>query len=322
MKVYYNEIDPFCVKWLRELMEAGAIPEGIIDDRSIEDVKPKELEQYDQCHFFAGIGVWAYALKQAGWGDRPVWTGSCPCQPFSAAGKSGGFSDERHLWPAFHHLIRNVRPVTVFGEQVASKDGLTWLDLVQTDMEGEGYAFGAVDTCAAGFGAPHIRQRLYWMGQSNGTGREQGRKTTKTSRHGDSIIPTSDPGSVAIPTGKQEQSTATGRLHAKSGECSNMGNTTEREFGSLDRESGQSDGREITVRGSGIPGPTNGFWRDCEWLPCRDNKARAVESGTFPLVDGTPNRVGRLRGFGNAIVAPQAEEFVRAYMNDGREGLV
>ena len=165
MKVYYNEIDPFCVKWLSELMKAGAIPEGIIDDRSIDDVRPKELEPFNQCHFFAGIGVWAYALKQAGWGDRPVWTGSCPCQPFSAAGKSGGFADERHLWPVWFKLIEKNRPKVIFGEQVSSKDALAWYDLVKSDMNHIKYSMFVADMPASAFGAPHIRQRMYFVGE-------------------------------------------------------------------------------------------------------------------------------------------------------------
>ena len=173
MAAYYNEHDPKAAAWLRELIKQGHIAPGDVDERSIEDVLPSDLNGYTQCHFFAGIGVWSYALRQAGWpDDRPVWTGSCPCQPFSAAGKSGGFDDERHLWPAFHHLISQCRPNVVFGEQVASKDGLAWLNLVQADLEGTGYAVGAVDTCAAGFGAPHIRQRLYWVGHSVRAGLE------------------------------------------------------------------------------------------------------------------------------------------------------
>ncbi len=161
---YYNEFDPAAAAWLRELIAAGLIPHGDVDERSIEDVKPGDLSGYRQCHFFAGIGGWAYALALAGWPpDRSVWTGSCPCQPFSAAGKGAGFDDQRHLWPAWFHLIRECRPAAVFGEQVASKAAEPWIDLVHADVEGVGYAFGCVPFPAAGVGAPHIRDRAYWV---------------------------------------------------------------------------------------------------------------------------------------------------------------
>jgi DNA (cytosine-5)-methyltransferase 1 len=61
-------------------------------------------------------------------------------------------------------------------------------------------------------------------------------------------------------------------------------------------------------------GAVNGFWRNAVWLPCRDGKARPVEPGTFPLVDGTPARVVRLRGYGNAINAEQACAFIETVM--------
>jgi DNA (cytosine-5)-methyltransferase 1 len=163
MVAYYNEHDPYAAQWLRNLINAGHIATGIVDERDIRDVKPSNLEGFTQCHFFAGIGVWSHALRTAGWSDqKPVWTASCPCQPFSAAGAGDGFDDERHLWPALQWLIEQCRPETIFGEQVASKDGLGWLDLVSTDLEATDYAIGAIDTCAAGFGAYHIRQRLYF----------------------------------------------------------------------------------------------------------------------------------------------------------------
>ena len=161
---YYNEIDPYAAQWLRNLIAAGHIAHGIVDERSITDVKPADLAGYTQCHFFAGIGVWSHALRQSGWPDsRPVWTGSCPCQPFSAAGNQKGTADERHLWPVWFNLIRECRPSVIFGEQVEAAVNHGWLDLVQTDLEGEYYACGAVGIPAAGVGAPHIRQRLYFV---------------------------------------------------------------------------------------------------------------------------------------------------------------
>ena len=173
MAAYYNEIDPYAAQWLRNLIAAGHIADGEVDERSIEDVKPEELKGFKQCHFFAGIGVWSYALRQAGWADdKPVWSGSAPCQPFSAAGTRAGFADERHLWPAFYHLIQQCKPAVVFGEQIASKDAEAWVDLVQTDLEAVGYSFGAIPFPAASVGAPHIRDRLYWVGDSISKGLE------------------------------------------------------------------------------------------------------------------------------------------------------
>ncbi len=157
----YNEIDDYAATWLENLIARGLIAKGVVDRRSIEDIHPDDLRGFRQVHFFAGIAVWSYALRRAGVSDdTAIWSGSCPCQPFSAAGKGGGVDDERHLWPAFFHHIRERRPERVVGEQVASKDGLGWVDLVFTDMEEADYAIGTVDTCSAGSGAPHIRQRL------------------------------------------------------------------------------------------------------------------------------------------------------------------
>ncbi len=171
MAAYYNEFDAFAAQWLRSLIDGGLIPHGDVDERSIVDVRPADLAGYDQCHFFAGIGGWPLALRLAGWpDDRPVWTGSCPCQPLSGAGLRKGHADERHLWPAFHRLIAERAPATVFGEQVASADGREWLAAVRADLEALGHAVGAADLCAAGVGAPHIRQRLFWVANATGPG--------------------------------------------------------------------------------------------------------------------------------------------------------
>ncbi|HCF7823220.1 DNA cytosine methyltransferase [Klebsiella pneumoniae] len=310
---YYNEIDPFAAQWLRNLIAAGHIAPGEVDERSIEDVTPDDLRGFTQCHFFAGIGVWSHSLRLAGWPDgRPVWTGSCPCQPFSAAGKGDGFADERHLWPHFFHLISERRPQHVFGEQVAAGNANVWFDLVQADLEGMGYAFGLVPFTSAGIGAPHIRERAYWV--ANATGQLHHQCNDGTNELGRK--------------GNPEQNRMGGGIGG-------LGNAN------VARLEGLS-GNDCPAGREGATGPAaasglhlralevNGFWRDADWLFCRDGKWRPVEPGTFPLVDGaaarmgrvepgvarvaSSNRVGRLKGYGNAINAQAAAAFIRAYM--------
>jgi DNA (cytosine-5)-methyltransferase 1 len=126
---YYNEWDKFAAQWLRELITDGLIPEGQVDTRSIADIEPEDLAGYAQCHFFSGIGGWPRALELAAiQADFPIWTGSCPCQPFSSAGKRAGAADERNLWPVWFELIRVCKPAAVVGEQVASAIAMGWLD--------------------------------------------------------------------------------------------------------------------------------------------------------------------------------------------------
>lgn len=307
---YYNEIDPFAAQWLRNLIAGGHIAPGEVDERSIEDVTPDDLRGFTQCHFFAGIGVWSHSLRLAGWpDDKPVWTGSCPCQPFSAAGKGDGFADERHLWPHFFHLISERRPQHVFGEQVASGNANTWFDLVQADLEGMGYTFGLVPFTSASIGAPHIRERAYWVAESIG---EQCQKLLSGLAKGNG----SEGGrTTAKPTGFCR----TNSLAYSNNRVGDEGETLR-------------PGRDAVLNGciNGRPLEVNGFWRDADWLFCRDGKWRPVEPGTFPLVDGaaarlgrvepgvarvaSSNRVGRLKGYGNAINAQAAAEFIRAYM--------
>jgi len=164
---YYNEFDVNAAAWLRELCNRDLISKGDVDERSILNVKPEDLKPYNRCHFFAGIGGWDYALRLAGWPeDRPVWTASLPCQPFSVAGKKEGMKDERNLWPVFFELVRQCKPECILGEQVEAAIKFGWLDRVFDDLEREGYTCGAVCLPAASVGAPHIRQRLYWVAYS------------------------------------------------------------------------------------------------------------------------------------------------------------
>jgi DNA (cytosine-5)-methyltransferase 1 len=273
MTAYYNEIDSKAAAWLRELIKAGLIADGEVDERSIADVRPDDLRGFTQCHFFAGIGGWSYALRLAGWPDeRAVWTGSCPCQPWSVAGVGEGADDPRHLWPAWFRLIAECRPPAIFGEQVASKDGLLWLDLVYVDLEAEGYAVGAVDCCAASLGANHIRPRLWLVADTDGHGR-QGLADWRCS-----------PASAVEQAwcAARGASTAPHPAYAKRREWTLSGAT-----GRMGREDGIS---------------WNGHWEN------------APEPFIRRGVDGFSARVGRLRGYGNAIVPQVAAAFIDAYL--------
>lgn len=175
MSAYYNEYDKATTAWLRSLISKGLIADGEVDDRPIQDVQPGDLYEFTQCHFFAGIGGWSLTLRDVGWpDDKPVWTGSCPCQSFSTAGKQLGFADkQKHLWPEFKRLILGCRPAQIFGEQVENAVELgdetqSWLDLVSSDLDKAGYEVGAAVLSAAYVGAPHLRERLYFVADSTG----------------------------------------------------------------------------------------------------------------------------------------------------------
>ncbi len=262
-QAFYNEHAPFPVQWLRNLSDAGHIAPGVVDGRDIQDVEPQQVIDSTQAHFFAGVGAWSYALRLAGWPDDvPVWTGSCPCQPFSTAGRRKGKDDARHLWPDWFRLISECRPPVIFGEQVASPDGRAWLAAVSADLETLGYAVAGADLCAASVGAPHTRQRLFFVGYANGddTGGNGGTRTgTKAQSSGERI----EDGYKRHPFG------------ASSGVCCPL-------------------------------------WKSVDWVECGDGKARPIEPGTFPLVDGATARVGRLRAYGNAIVPQVAATFIQA----------
>ena len=322
---YYNEHDKFAAAWLRELIAAGEIPSGHVDERDIQDVQPSDLVGYRHCHFFAGIGGWAYALRLAGWpDDQPIWTGSAPCQPFSAAGQGAGFADERHLWPSFFWLISQCQPRYVCGEQVASGDALRWWDLVATDLEGAGYACTAVDLPAASVGAPHKRSRLFWLADAKYAGhyRPRGAASEPDRDQQGQWLPDGDcrEGAVADAShdgrrgrGWPERDRPEGRQQDPCGHqpdgCGDGGGLLAHARGQGSAE--QRRRRDESSRLATASGAD--AWADLVWLPCTDGKARPTQPGLQPLAYGVPNRVGTLCGAGNAIVPQTAAEVLRAW---------
>ena len=339
---YYNEFEPFASKWLKQLIVDGLIPPGDVDDRSIADVKSSDLSGYTQCHFFAGIGGWSRALEIAQWdADRPVWTGSPPCQSFSVAGKQKGKDDERHLWPVFFNLIRECQPPAVFGEQVAAAIRHGWLDDLQSDFEAEGYASGACVLPSGAVGSPHKRDRLFFtakrVGNASGSTSErqlgavsgaQEKVGGEGTQHGDFsnghsnasqvdrckfVADTSEKRWKRVSRGREEGVTEYSEVNSVADPTSDgfsKGSDSESSKRPEDRQEGSK------VRAFASDGCDINFWSDSTVVYCRDGKHRPipVESALFPLVNGLPNRVGILRGAGNAIVPQAAAEIIKAVM--------
>jgi len=293
----YNDNEQFCWSWLRRLVAAGHLPAGEVDARAVQWFTPAEVRDYTSAHFFAGLGGWPLALRMAGWpDDQPVWTASLPCQPFSNAGKRRGVDDERHLWPAFRHLVEECRPPTIFGEQVASRDGREWLAGVRADLEALGYAVGAADLCAAGVGAPHIRQRLFWVAHTEHA--ERG----PLSEHRENGCDRPD-------GGRQE---AHGEFGAR-GKVRGLGNPDDQGLAGRAGVASRDGAQRQAVERAG----DDAGWTDSRWLLCLDGKYRRIpaEPALFPLAHGVPGRVGQLRAYGNAIVPQVAATFTRAFMD-------
>lgn len=293
---YYNEWDAGAAAWLRELINNKLIPYGYVDERSITEVTHSDLEGFTQCHFFAGIGGWSLALQLAGVpASTRLWTGSPPCQPFSTAGKQLGQFDERHLAPVFLNLVSKCHPPVLLGEQVAAAIGKSWMCDLQTHLEGEDYAVGFTVLPACGVGAPHKRDRLFFGARQLGD--------TNSKRHNRQHA-------LLQREGQEDMSEVT--RTGEAGSVADANDTRPQGWeGMLERAYKQPAGAGSV---GGWTNPHHGFWSDADWIGCRDGKFRPIEPGTFPLANGIPARVGRLRGYGNAIVPQVAAEFIKAFM--------
>ena len=320
MKAYYGDNDPFCCQWLRNLIKAGLIADGDVDERSIADVKAKELQGYNQIHLFAGIGGWSLACRLIGWPDAaPIFTGSCPCQPYSCAGSNKGDEDPRNLWPQMYRLARELRPVVIAGEQVENAIGHGWLDGISADLEAENYAVWPAVLGAHSAGAPHIRQRLYWLGNAACTEWRPPTKSGQDERDGND-------------SGRQKE---TGGHKLASDKFSGMADFTSLPSSEHGQESRQEMGRKAGPHDASNGGGLN-VWAPYFTVYCRDNVYRryGAEPGAFPLAPRLPRSVGpgstrskrmgllaakanracRLRGYGNSIVPEVAGWFLRAFM--------
>ena len=302
---FYNDNDPFCHDWLQYLACNHFIPGGVFDDQSIREISASDLSGFRQCHFFAGIGGWSRALEIIGWpraleiigwpADAEIWTASCPCQPFSRVGKRRGFLDRRHLWPVFCSLIENCRPTVVAGEQVASPAGWDWFASVRFDLEELGYAVGASGLCAASVGAPHIRERIYWM-----------------AFRADQRLP--------FPWWemREPQRSVIG-LGSGAGDGSGLHDAVGSRLEGLGRDVDlwRESGRVASAAVRPVAETASHEWLGVDFIRCADGKARPVKPGILPVAHGVSGRVGLIRGYGNAIVPQVAAAFIEVMMSYG-----
>lgn len=318
---YYNEFDPYAAAWLRNLMAAGLIPAGEVDERSIVDVEAADLRQFRQCHFFAGIGGWALAARAAGWpDDREIWTGSPPCQPFSVAGQGKAQADARHLWPDLFRLICARRPAVFMGEQVAAAVGKNWFDGVRADLEGIVYACRGVVVPACAVDAPHRRDRLWFVADADSE-RRQVDSLARGRAHGGGTRPLPGPGGagdgalghadqLGTGEGREQRGGQFGRAGVHPLACA--GDVA------VGHGGGWRSRADDETAGHGQTASANGrssAWAGAEWLIGHDGKARRVEPSIRLLAHGVPARVGRLRAYGNAIVPQVAAEVIGAYLD-------
>lgn len=353
MTAYYNEYDKKAAAWLRQLIKNGLIADGVVDERSITEVTAGDLRGFTQHHFFAGIGGWSYALRLAGWpDDRPVVSASLPCQPFSVAGAGKGKDDERHLLPHFIELVKQCNFKTIFGEQVPGAIKHGWLDDLCFEMERENYAVGSIVLTAAGAGSAQIRQRLFWVADSNG---EQAITTDAGRLYAEPISGSGMGDTESVRSGEGEQDASGCGEGGTESEVSQSIDICKGRMGDT-KHDGQSTGGGGMVYADGTGSQSRwelteetghwsaiepdggiielGRWSEPDWLYCRDDKYRPIKPGIKPLVDGVSRGVGyssdtsqpidadatqearvmRLKGYGNAICPQVASQFISAFM--------
>lgn len=103
-------------------------------------------------------------------GRIDIISGGFPCQPYSSAGKRLGKEDERHLWPEMLRVIRECAPRYIVGENVrglVNWNGGLVFEEVCTDLETAGYDVQPFILPAAGVGAPHRRDRVWFVAHTN-----------------------------------------------------------------------------------------------------------------------------------------------------------
>jgi DNA (cytosine-5)-methyltransferase 1 len=177
----YSEHNPYRAAVLRERIEDGLLPPGVVDERDIETIPDQDFLGYTQVHLFAGIGGFPLGMRRAGFPEHiRIVDGGFPCQDISNAGKRAGITGARSgLWREMVRCIRVVRPHLVFVENVAALlgrgMGVVLGDLAEIGYDAEGDCISAADV-----GAPHLRRRIWIVAHAAHDGRSIWPDTQRT----------------------------------------------------------------------------------------------------------------------------------------------
>jgi DNA (cytosine-5)-methyltransferase 1 len=246
------------------------------------------------------------------YGTVDIITGGFPCQPYSSAGKRRGKEDERHLWPEMLRAIREVSPRFVVGENVR---GLTnWngglvFDEVCAELESLGYQVAPVIIPACGVGAPHRRERIWFVAYASKPRYENRSQHSRYTKENDKGIIgfaeariTTDAQSERGWKQQEENRTGENRLLINYDEIGNASNAT---------SSGR--GQDNRLRKSGLNNKTskrnnwNNFPTQSPICGGNDGLSSELDGITF-----SKWRNESIKAYGNAIVPQVAFEIFKA----------
>ena len=256
-------------------------------------------------------------LEKDGITDIGLICGGYPCQPFSTAGKRQGEADDRHLWPEFFRLIKEIRPTWIIAENVAGHINMG-LEDVLADLESEGYQCQTFLIPACAVDAQHRRDRVWIIAHSDSSisgnqwqdemldHRQMDKRKTLSVNNGNTRIVAHSDSVNWSPNEGKPNAKADGR-DKSSGGGKNVAHTLHK------RLQGGEETRNPESGGKGrekLPARCGKRSQPGNWLP---------EPSVGRVANGVPRRVDRLKQLGNAVV-PQIPEVIGRFIMEIENG--
>jgi len=225
--------------------------------------------------------------------DCDILTAGYPCQPFSQAGVRRGEEDDRHIWPEIFAIVQAKRPVWCVFENVSGHISLG-LDQVLSDLESKGYAVQPFVVPACAVDAPHRRDRVWIVANSDDAGQPASPGPRQDNRNQPRDDTRRRSANVADATGtgleRPERQKFERTREGFAPICENVADATRKRMEGH-RPAGEQESQSPT--GERLSGRDRAREEPSFWLP---------EPGVGRVAHGVSRRVDRLRGLGNAIV--------------------